>query len=248
MILINSENKILIVDDNFINRKILHKLFTDLGVTVDDAQNAKDAFAKASNDNYRLLCIDYNLQSMPQFELIKMIQNVTKNQNQNKIIITSTDPNNVSKDDISTYQISEVLKKPYQMSDLEQLLMKYFVQSDESLQEPVFNIKEFINIYESKDMQKEIIQAMLDEKDSDLARMIDAFQTKNMDLIYKAMHYMKGSFSYLKATRVLTLTQKLLDAAKDSKVDEVFNLKDAILQNYELLLMELENYKDKITS
>lgn len=246
MIIINNEFKVLIVDDNFIQRKILHKLLTDLGISVIDAQNAKDAINLVSNTDFKLIIIDYYLPSMPVFDLVQELNDITKEKTQNKIVLASTDTFKVSKDELEKNKILDIIQKPYQISDLENLIVKHIVHSEQGKEEPIFNIKEFINIYESIDMQKEIIDAMLDEKENDLKRMEDAFDSEDLDIIYKALHYMKGSFSYLKASRVLKLTQKLLDAAKEKNLKEVLNLKENIINNYHVLLEELERYKQSL--
>lgn len=237
------EYKMLIVDDNFINRKILNKLLTDLGVTVVEASSGKEAVELVENNDFMVVFVDLYLPGLSAGETSQAI----KEKSNAKVIVVTSNPEQVTTQMIQEYAFTDVLKKPYQINDLEQLIMKHVIEASSTpVEDPVFDIKEFVKIYDNKAMQQEIIEALLEEKENDIKRMKDAYKTKDTKVIYKALHYMKGSYSYLKATRVLNITQNVLNLAKEDKVKEVLASEDTVIENYELLVKELELFKDKL--
>ncbi|MGA8178799.1 MAG: response regulator [Desulfobacterales bacterium] len=90
--------KILIAEDDFVSRKLIHTLLTPLG-EVDVAANGKEAFTAAklaieNNQPYDLICLDI---LMPEFDGIMVLKKIRQLESENglnaengsKIIMTS---------------------------------------------------------------------------------------------------------------------------------------------------------------
>ena len=72
----------------------------------------------------------------------------------------------------------------------------------------VFNKAEFEAYYSDRMLQKEILLAFLNEKENDTKAIDNAFRSKKVDSILETIHYMKGSFLYMKTTKILELSIK----------------------------------------
>lgn len=131
--------KILIVEDNFVNRKILTKYLSAYGeadVAV-DGKEAFDAFIAAhkAHDPYQLICLDI---IMPNVDGIQVLDLIRKYEEKNrlfndkavKILMTTAlgDKENVLDAFIS--QCDEYIIKPIRKEDLFEKLNKIGIKAD----------------------------------------------------------------------------------------------------------------------
>ena len=82
---------------------------------------------------------------------------------------------------------------------------------------------------------------MEDEK-KDIQEVETAFNSKDPDVIYQKIHYLKGTFTYLKAARILEITQQILNLCKEEKVDEALELRDMFVVEFDMFIDELVQY------
>ena len=90
----------------------------------------------------------------------------------------------------------------------------------------VFNKAEFEAYYSDRMLQKEILLAFLNEKENDTKAIDNAFRSKKVDSILETIHYMKGSFLYMKTTKILELSIKILKLCDVQKLEEILLLED----------------------
>ena len=125
--------KILIVEDNFVNRKILTKYLSAYGeadVAV-DGREAFDAFVAAHKENnpYQLICLDI---MMPNVDGIQALDLIRKYEEENqmfndkavKILMTTTLDDTKNIIDAFSAQCDEYIVKPIRKDDLFERLNK----------------------------------------------------------------------------------------------------------------------------
>ncbi|MFV5686953.1 response regulator [Flavobacterium sp. GB2R13] len=64
-------NKALIVEDNFINQKVLYKLLNKLNIPSDIAINGKEAVSFYNENDYDIIFMDLHMPEMDGFEATK---------------------------------------------------------------------------------------------------------------------------------------------------------------------------------
>lgn len=69
------KQKILLIDDNHINRKVVHGLLSELPYDIDDADNAEDGLKIIENEQFDLILMDIELPGMNGDEAAKKIRN-----------------------------------------------------------------------------------------------------------------------------------------------------------------------------
>jgi HPt (histidine-containing phosphotransfer) domain-containing protein len=106
----------------------------------------------------------------------------------------------------------------------------------------VFNKAEFEAYYSDRMLQKEILLAFLNEKENDTKAIDNAFRSKKVDSILETIHYMKGSFLYMKTTKILELSIKILKLCDVQKLEEILLLEDKFKQYYQELVIEIEKH------
>jgi len=133
---------------------------------------------------------------------------------------------------------TSVLTRPLQKDAVLKLLISLTKDSV-----PVFDYENYSTTYKDVSLQKDIVQTFIDEEVSDTERIYVAFQSGDGDEIYSAVHYMKGSFSYLKAAKILIVTQIILDHIKEGNLTLAFKHEQVFKIQYEELLEELKKHK-----
>ncbi|WP_225035842.1 response regulator [Winogradskyella sp. SM1960] len=115
--------KVLIVDDNKINRLVLTKILEQLGITPDEANNGEEAIDKATHNDYQLILMDIHMPVINGYEATKKIRNTNKD-----ILIIGLSAN-VTKEAISqslNVGMNDYLTKPLSKQKLITLLNHYF--------------------------------------------------------------------------------------------------------------------------
>jgi DNA-binding response OmpR family regulator len=90
--------KILIVDDNEMNRDMLNRRITKLGFVTDTAINGLDALEKLKKENYSLMLLDVMMPELDGFDVLAELKNLEKNKRMQIIMLTALhDKENVKK-------------------------------------------------------------------------------------------------------------------------------------------------------
>lgn len=118
----NYQKKILLVEDNLINRKIATKLMEKLGLLLDTAKDGKEGVEKARAYEYDLILMDIQMPIMNGMQATKVLLD----EGYQKPIIAMTA--NVMEDDVSHYMqlgMLDHIGKPIDMHQLVSVLDKY---------------------------------------------------------------------------------------------------------------------------
>lgn len=247
----NKKQRILLVDDNNINRRVMGELLRGMYLDVTEAKDGFEAVELVKRETFNMIFMDIFMPGMDGYETSKKIRELDGVRGSIPIIAVTANDIEATKEKIVEYGMNGVLPKPLRKNDLEKLLNEYFSkivnavdQEDETLY--IFDENGFELFYEEDFLRKEILDTFFQDKQKDLKNITAAFHSKDCEQIHKVLHYMKGSFSYLKATKMLKITQQILDLSQENKLNDVLLLEEPLLRNYDLLLKELYKYFDKL--
>ncbi|MGM0508675.1 MAG: CheR family methyltransferase [Fusobacteriota bacterium] len=121
---IDKNAKVLIVEDAYMNRKLLGTILKSEGVNYEFAENGKLALDMMSKKDYQLILLDSQMPVMDGYETLERIRKSSKFKNMHVIIITA----NILKSAREKYKelgCSEFLTKPIDRNDLLELIDKY---------------------------------------------------------------------------------------------------------------------------
>ena len=241
----NSDSRrILLVEDNHLNLRIMSRVLQKMGVEVTDSTTDKEDLQRAIQKKYDMIFICVFVPASIGCDTAKSIINDQSINKDTPLIAVSSFDDLLLDEEIVNCGIEDALSKPLQEDELLALFDKY--DSLEPISKfKVFNIDEFESFYSDDELKQEILDIVMSEKDSDLNKIVEAFSSKDKKIIYEAIHYMKGSFSYLKADNILELTQKILDLLKENNLEEALLLKDSFIDKYESLIKEINVYSSK---
>lgn len=110
-------NRVLIVDDEAMNRKLLHRLLNREGFQIDIAVDGRDAATKAKEIPYAVILMDLNMPKMDGFEATKEIASSPVNSNTPVLAVTAMKLPDI-KERCLAAGMKEVIFKPVHMEKL----------------------------------------------------------------------------------------------------------------------------------
>ena len=241
-------NKILLVDDNNINRKVMAALLKGMYLEVVEAKDGYEAIEKVKTNNFKMILMDIFMPGLDGYETAVRIRELDGVKGTVPIIAVTANDVEETKEKVIETGMNGVLSKPLKKAELEQLLHEYFStlneESNSTDELPIFNQEDFELQFEESFLRQEIIKTFLEENETDIENIKLAFMSANCDQIHKVVHYLKGTFTYLRAERILKLSQTIIDLSRKNKINEILYLEQSLLQNYGLLAERLKSYKE----
>ncbi|MDO6717977.1 response regulator [Psychrosphaera sp. 1_MG-2023] len=122
--------KILLVEDNKINQIVAMNLLQSLGLTVDLAENGKEALEAIEKYAYRVVLMDVQMPVMDGIETTKVLRQTYEFDELIIVALTA----NVTEEEVIYYQkigMNAHLGKPYELDKIQILLSKYYQLYDD---------------------------------------------------------------------------------------------------------------------
>lgn len=123
---VNNKLKILLVDDNNVNRKVAINILGKLGFNADIAENGKQVLDILENEYYDLILMDIYMPEMDGYEATRTIRNKFNNKYKPVIIAMTA---NSSKEDINKcyeYGMNDYISKPVKIENLKLKLNDWY--------------------------------------------------------------------------------------------------------------------------
>jgi CheY-like chemotaxis protein len=120
--------KILVVDDNLLNRKLACAILNSCKFEYDVAENGKIAFEKFKSGKYKLILMDIQMPIMNGIDCTMNIRKAESEMNADMkvpIIAVTTFSHQSDKENCMNAGMNDLLAKPYKTSDLVNMISKY---------------------------------------------------------------------------------------------------------------------------
>lgn len=211
--LFNPNSKILIVEDNEINLKLIKKILAQHGLTCDTASNGIDAVEAFKTNSYDLIFMDCQIPIMSGYEAtiaIRAIENGVK-----RVPIIALTANVLADDKEKCFEsgMDHYISKPINKNQLLDILTKYLNKSTETTRS-VNNANEIINaIISNLEFSQEEAETIFKEYLSLLPQLISemeiAIENENFEALKIVTHKLKGSSSSLRVNEIATISQEI---------------------------------------
>lgn len=220
--------KLLVVDDNRMNRSVLTILLEKLGYHVLTADNGLNAIDLLKENEFDVVLMDIQMPEMNGYEATMAIRNMEESFRNIPIIALTANALHEAKDDAMNAGMNDVITKPFVVSTLSETIKKYLCHEldDEKKEDlisgqiEIFDEESFSETFHHmKEIENDIIHTFIEDYESDLMKIKDALDTKNLQSIEETVHYYKGSVSYLAAKRLKTLTEDMLFHIREKNVE-----------------------------
>ena len=128
-ILIAPEARILIVDDNDMNRVVLRSLMKENKVKIDEAESGEECLKKIAKNYYDIILMDYMMPQMDGKETMKRIKEMKDAPGAKaKIIVCTANALVGVRAELLSAGFDDFLSKPVNGKELEEMLSKYIPQ------------------------------------------------------------------------------------------------------------------------
>ncbi len=238
----NKVPRILLVDDNLVNRQVAGEILKKSGCEVDLAVNGQDSIDKAKENDYDVIFMDIQMPDMDGITATRKIKALGKKSLAPIVAMTAysmkEDKERFIKSGLDDYiskpiKASELLKKIRELLKVEGIpeIETSIIEQEEKIinEEVVEQLKKYggadmvINVF--KDFELEATEQI----DSCLADV----KTKNYEGIKSNLHTLKGNAGTLGIERIAKLAVKIESDLKNNMYDETGKDLEELRSNFE---------------
>ncbi len=130
-----SPMKILVVEDNEINRKVALALLSGVGHSVETADNGKQALQAIKTAQYDAILMDVHMPEMDGLEATRTIRGMAGSESETPIVILSADIQEQTKQRFIELNVNAFITKPFELTQINHVL--YNIQVNVSSQKDV---------------------------------------------------------------------------------------------------------------
>lgn len=120
---LDTDVKVLVVEDNKMNQKVIGTMLKSLGYSYDMANNGHAGYMMAKNNGYDIILMDLVMPEIDGYKSAQKIHEIDK-----KVVIVAFSADNISdsRKKAESVGIKEFLSKPVRMDELKKLFAKHF--------------------------------------------------------------------------------------------------------------------------
>ncbi|KPA13324.1 chemotaxis protein CheY [Candidatus Magnetomorum sp. HK-1] len=236
--------KILLVEDNPINRIVAKKLLDNLGYQIDSVDNGVKAVTEVSQKDYDLIFMDIQMPEMDGYEATRRIRLNEKDKKHTIIVAMTAHAMRGDQEKCLKTGMDDFISKPVKKAKLETLLNKYFIHQKENTEaenetsnsDGIIFDKKMISesIGGTLEDQADLVKIFLEELTEQTLLLKNAIEEKNCSMIQNIAHRLKGSSGDLGAQRVHQISSIL---EKEAEKQDMMQIN----QQWCLLLKESNN-------
>jgi PAS domain S-box-containing protein len=221
--------RILVVEDNYMNRKFVSTLLSKWNIEQEHAHNGLEAVEMANKQAFDIILMDIQMPIMDGYEACIKIRN-SNNPNQKAVIIALTaSAMIVEKSKAIASGMNDVLTKPFTPILLEEMIRKFVTQNEDhspalqTHQTPKISYEMNLNqekIYEiygdDNSFKLSVFEAFLEDIDSQVKEFDAAIEDKNWQEVGKIAHKIKPSFAMVGLPETEQLLKEIETTLKQS--------------------------------
>jgi len=124
---INTDTKVLVVEDNKTNQLLLSMILDEYEITYEIANDGLESLNMFKNTKYDLILMDENMPNMNGIEAVRQMRILEKEKNTQKTPVVAVTANAIEGDREKFLKagMDDYLAKPYHEEDIERILFKY---------------------------------------------------------------------------------------------------------------------------
>lgn len=241
--------KILLTDDNEINRQVGTELLERVGMKVDTAVNGKEAIENVSCTKYDLVFIDMQMPVMGGIEATKILRKNPANDNL-KIVAMTANAMESDKQNCINSGMNDYISKPIDVKKLHNLLLKWLPHNKnnnnkitlkttheaniEKISSNIFDYEKVLkNIGENKKLFITICKSFCNDYKNIVSQIKTHLEKEEYEEAERAVHSLKGIFGTFNA-----------DQNYQTSLDLETSIKN---RNNELITSHLKAFEDQFT-
>lgn len=256
--------RVLVVDDNIINRKVVVKMMTEYKFDIHEADSGKKAIELAKENQYDMILMDHMMPEMDGVEATRIIRSESELNNNTVVIALTANAIEGAKEMYLSNGFQDFLAKPFERVQLHEILGKWIAPSKKKystqlVQEDKVSEDELAGIF----MEGINLREAVKRNDGDLKSYLDLINTFYVDGNQKVVHLeklltdgdyqkygveahsLKSSAANIGADRLSDTAKSHEMAIKDEKFDYVTEYHNELIVSYKKVLSEIEKVLKK---
>ena len=256
--------KVLVVDDNIINRKVVVKMMTEYKFDIDEADSGSKAIELAKEKQYDMILMDHMMPEMDGVEATGIIRKECELNKETIVIALTANAIAGAKEMYLANDFQDFLAKPFERVQLHELLGKWIGHSKKNysttlVREEKVSEDEMAGIF----MEGVNLREAVKRNDGDLNSYLDLINMFYVDGSKKVVqlekllidgdyqtygieaHALKSAAANIGAERLSDKAKIHELAVKDSKFDYVTEYHNELIVSYKKILDEIEKVLKK---
>lgn len=213
--------KVLVVEDNDINRMVINRMLKDLHIKADQANNGLEALDALRAHPYDMILLDMEMPVMNGYECIKEIRSMPDNRKRNIPVIAMTAHASASeRDKCLTCGVTDYISKPFNPAELKTKIAQAVEQkvshnmTDSKSRLTNLDYLKMLSD-DSESFFKEFIELFLKNTPETMADLRNQTENKNWEGVRQAAHKVKPSLNYMGLKDAATLAAEIEKNAKE---------------------------------
>lgn len=241
---LNNKLNVLIVDDNPTNLVLLHRQLANLGLTVDEAADGKQALAAINSKSYDLLITDIN---MPFLDGVELTQKIRTFDSEMLIWGLTADASQQERDRCLEVGLNLLLFKPINLQKLVSLLQTVKPRETKNALESIIDTEAFGFLSMGDPvLMKRILTHARDESERDLRGIQHAIASNDWAAAKHSLHRLAGTVQILGATAIVQRCEMLKQYLQaDIKCPSIQLEIDELALQLELLFSAIDEFMAK---
>jgi PAS domain S-box-containing protein len=221
-----SGKRVLVVEDNEANQKVIYHMLDKIGIDADLADNGKVAIKLLEDGfQYDLVIMDLQMPEMDGFETTEYIRQNLKL----TIPIIAMTASALRNEKIKCMELgmNEYLNKPFVPADLFRELRRFLLKKEEVITEnnqpevyteskKLYSLNHLIEL-DDLDCLCEVLHIFLESTPVIMNEINEAIVLKNWEEVYKKAHKLKSSIGVLQMGKLMSVISKIESDAKEKK-------------------------------
>jgi len=209
--------RILVADDQAVNRKLTMRQLERLGFTVDMAENGREVLEKISHTAYDLVFMDCHMPEMDGFAATEEIRRREKKGKRTPIIALTASVVGPERDRCAAVGMDDYLTKPVREPDLLRILSQWVLDARPAIDSGKTDLLQQIG--DDDGVLREIIGIYLREAPTRLDGIRRAIAQRDARSLAGEAHALRSSSGNVGATRVTDLCISLEAIGRNGGVD-----------------------------
>jgi two-component system sensor histidine kinase/response regulator len=253
--------RILLAEDNAINRQLAIRLLEKHGYSILVATNGREAIEALEKHPVDIVLMDVQMPEMDGFEAAMTIREREKSTGSHLPIIAMTaHAMKGDRERCLAVGMDDYISKPVQTQELLAAVERRVARSANQVHaaEPVADKPTLAEVFDSAEALERVegdrkflaeMAKLLESESAKLLRQIHAAVTEgNSNALERAAHTLKGALGNLSASAAFTAAQELEAAAREGGVERAVPLVDALDKEIERLRPALEQFAAEVSS
>lgn len=261
--------RILVVDDNEVNRKLLVMVLRNTGAEVYEAATGSQAIELAAAQRFDLIMMDLHMPKISGFDASEKIRSAEPTDRQTPIIALSANTLPQMREKVISSGLNDFIGKPVVLEDLWSLMYKWLEDPLVVNRKPSAAVQAaskqraalsgHLPVYDeqlanrlatgNRPLARQMLDKFGQELPGQLARIHDNFQKGDLLAVYEEVHRVNGSAIYC-GTPALRAAAEVLEQALDQEDHDTIAMKLEVFQNkakvvLQYLAAELTTQRDR---